>query len=283
MSEAIQKVKSASVAVPAGAKSASVLARLAKRFGVDEGKMLECLKATAFRGQVSNEQMMSLCVVADQYGLNPWTKEIYAFPDKNNGIVPVVGVDGWSRIINEHPQFDGVETADSEDGKSCKCTIHRKDRAHPTSVTEYMEECFLKTSPWESHPRRMLRHKALIQCARIAFGYAGIYDQDEAERIVEGVEIGPARAPVAMPRAIEAHATDAQTAPEAAESTTPPTSPAKMTHDELVAAITPLYDKASLKKTGQVFTACGIAWTDGAEWFMAEDEKLVAALSMFKC
>ncbi|MCO2532685.1 phage recombination protein Bet, partial [Pseudomonas aeruginosa] len=32
---------------------------------------------------------------------------------------------------------------------------------------------------------RMLRHKAMIQCARLAFGFAGIYDQDEAERIVE--------------------------------------------------------------------------------------------------
>jgi hypothetical protein len=31
----------------------------------------------------------------------------------------------------------------------------------------------------------MLRHKALIQCARLAFGYGGIYDQDEAERIIE--------------------------------------------------------------------------------------------------
>jgi len=31
----------------------------------------------------------------------------------------------------------------------------------------------------------MLRHKALIQCARLAFGFAGIYDQDEAERFVE--------------------------------------------------------------------------------------------------
>jgi hypothetical protein len=29
----------------------------------------------------------------------------------------------------------------------------------------------------------MLRHKALIQCARLAFGFAGIYDEDEATRI----------------------------------------------------------------------------------------------------
>jgi len=39
--------------------------------------------------------------------------------------------------------------------------------------------------PWKSHPRRMLRHKALIQCARLAFGYTGIYDEDEAQRITE--------------------------------------------------------------------------------------------------
>jgi hypothetical protein len=31
----------------------------------------------------------------------------------------------------------------------------------------------------------MLRHKATIQCSRLAFGFAGIFDQDEAERIAE--------------------------------------------------------------------------------------------------
>jgi len=48
-----------------------------------------------------------------------------------------------------------------------------------------MAECKRNTQPWQSHPRRMLRHKAMIQCARLAFGFAGIYDQDEAERIVD--------------------------------------------------------------------------------------------------
>ena len=39
--------------------------------------------------------------------------------------------------------------------------------------------------PWQSHPSRFLRHKATIQCARLAFGFVGIHDQDEAERIAE--------------------------------------------------------------------------------------------------
>lgn len=163
----------------------SLIATMANRFGVDPDKMMTTLKATAFRGDVSTEQMMALCIVANQYGLNPWTKEIYAFPDSRNGIVPVVGVDGWSRIINEHPQCNGIQFEDAEDGSWCKCTIHRKDRAFPTTVTEYLSEVRRETPPWKSHPRRMLRHKALIQCARIVFGFAGIYDQDEAERIID--------------------------------------------------------------------------------------------------
>ncbi|HEY4720499.1 MAG TPA: phage recombination protein Bet [Anaerolineae bacterium] len=161
----------------------SLLAKVAARYCVDPAKMLATLKATAFRGEVTNEQMMALLIVADQYKLNPFTKEIYAFPDKNNGIVPVVGVDGWARIINENPQFDGLDFL--QDEESCTCTIYRKDRGHPVAVTEHMSECKRNTSSWGTHPRRMLRHKAMIQCARLAFGFAGIYDQDEAERILE--------------------------------------------------------------------------------------------------
>lgn len=165
----------------------TLVARFASRYGVDPNKLLASMRATCFKqrdGEVTNEQMMALLVVADQYKLNPFTKEIFAFPDKG-GIVPVVGVDGWSRIINEHPQFDGMDFEAADDGSWLTCVIHRKDRSHPIRVTEYMAEVKRDTQPWKSHPRRMLRHKTLIQCARIAFGFAGIYDEDEAERIVE--------------------------------------------------------------------------------------------------
>ena len=158
---------------------------IAKQFNMGDGSELaNTLKATCFKGstQVSDMQMTALLVVAQQYNLNPFTKEIYAFPDKG-GIVPVVGLDGWSRIINEHRQFDGMDF--EQDNESCTCIIYRKDRSHPVKVTEYMSECKRTTGPWSSHPRRMLRHKAMIQCARLAFGYVGIYEQDEAERILE--------------------------------------------------------------------------------------------------
>ena len=177
-------------------RQSGIINRFAERYHVDSAKLLSTLKATAFRQQdgsaPTNEQMMALMVVADQYNLNPFTREIYAFPDKG-GITPVVGVDGWARIINQHPQFDGMDF--EQDAESCTCTIYRKDRAHPIRVIEWLSECSRATKPWQSHPRRMLRHKAMIQCARLAFSFAGIFDPDEAEAIIEHQDDAPKQAP----------------------------------------------------------------------------------------
>ena len=194
----------------------SIISKMAAKYSVDPEKMLTTLKATAFKApkngpEVSNEQLMALLIVADQYNLNPWTKEIYAFPDKQNGIVPVVGLDGWSRIINSNPEFDGMEFVESEtliespEHKPCpewiECRIYRKDRTRAISVRERFAECYrapfkgqygLVNGPWQSHTSRFLRHKAMIQAARLAFGFVGIYDPDEAERIRDAIDVTPA-------------------------------------------------------------------------------------------
>lgn len=215
----------------------SLVAKMADRFSVDPQKFMTTLKATAFKQRdgsaPSDEQMMALMVVADQYKLNPFTREIYAFPDKQNGIVPVVGVDGWSRIINEHPQFDGAEFRYSDETVEpgderfpglkhtahewIECVLYRKDRNHPVVVREYLDEVYRPPftgngkngpytvdGPWQTHTRRFHRHKTLIQCSRIAFGFAGIFDHDEAERIIEAQDMGAAavvepEAPKALP------------------------------------------------------------------------------------
>lgn len=185
-------------------------AKLGERFGMegDGRELVQVLKSTAFKGEVTDAQMAALMVVANQYGLNPFTRELFAFPDKQNGIVPVVGVDGWSRIINSHPQFDGIEFHHADEFVTMpgakpspewiECHIHRKDRSRPVVVREYLDEVYRApfkgkygdvTGPWQTHTKRFLRHKAMIQCARLAFGYGGIYDQDEAERIVEAAPV----------------------------------------------------------------------------------------------
>ena len=51
-----------------------------------------------------------------------------------------------------------------------ECTIHRSDRVIPTVIREYMAEVRHETEIWQKMPRRMLRHRVLQQCARIAIG-----------------------------------------------------------------------------------------------------------------
>jgi len=160
----------------------SALAIMASKFSVEPARLLETLKATLMP-KATNEELLSFVVTANQYGLNPFTREIYAFPARNGGIQPVVSVDGWIKMMNNHASFDGIQfTTEDKDGKpfSVTATIHLKDRTHPVEVTEYFSECSRNTEPWKVNPRRMLRHKALIQCARVAFGFSGITDEEEA-------------------------------------------------------------------------------------------------------
>lgn len=187
--------------LPAIKKNAIQL--VADRLNLSETALKQVLKATAFRAErpVTDEEFLALMVVANNYGLNPVTKELYAFPNRG-GVVPIVSVDGWVRITTGHPDYDGVELLENLDDKgqvqSVTAKFYRKSNGHPTVVTEYMEECNRGTEVWKKWPRRMLRHKAYIQGARVAFGFSGIYDEDEAERIIEVSAVQ--ETPIEMPR-----------------------------------------------------------------------------------
>jgi len=132
-------------------------------------------------------------MLSERLGLDPLNNEIYATevtPEngKKARIVFVVGVDGWSKIINSHPQFDGMKFVESAPGDDelplyIECTIFRKDRRVAISIREYMYEAHTGHGAWLTHPRRMLRHKAMVQCARACFGLGGVYEPDEAERV----------------------------------------------------------------------------------------------------
>jgi phage recombination protein Bet len=189
----------------------SITLDMADRFGMEPAAFEQTLRATVFPNAGSKEAFAAFLLVAKQYNLNPVLKEIYAFPAKGGGIVPIVSIDGWMNLINSHSAFDGMDFDEARDDEgalvSITCTIHRKDRAHPTRVTEYLSECIRNTDPWKMK-NRMLRHKSAIQCARYAFGFAGIYDEDEGAKIAEVV---PARlaltppAPPAPPPPVEIH------------------------------------------------------------------------------
>jgi phage recombination protein Bet len=170
------------------AKRDGLLTSLATSAGMDRQAYWKTLKATVLPPKVTDEQVMVFLSVAKEYGLNPMTNEIKAFPSRG-GIIPMVVVDGWIKLANRHPEMDGVQTEDVFDGEgkltACTTTVWRKDRSHPIVITEYLNECKRNTEPWAIYPHRMLRHKSMIQAFRVAFGFAGIFEPDEVERIHE--------------------------------------------------------------------------------------------------
>lgn len=177
------------------AKRPSALAMMAGRLNVSQDGLQKTLRNTVF-AKANDEEFMALMIVANEYGLNPLTKEIYAFPTKGGGIMPLVSIDGWLRIINEHPQFDGMDHEDIYDENSnfigVETTIWRKDRTKPIKVMEYLDECKQNTDPWRNMPKRMCRHKSTIQCARYAFGFSGALDGSGE---IDGGELTPVSIP----------------------------------------------------------------------------------------
>lgn len=177
-------------------RKSSLLEVMATRYHMDPQTFATTVRKTAMPSSATNEEFAALMMVAKEYNLNPILKEIHAFPKKGGGIQPVVSIDGWVSLINQHPQLDGYTFEWTNDAKgdpvSCKCIMYRKDRKHPVEVEEFLSECIRPTDPWKMK-HRMLRHKALIQAARYAFGFSGVMDEDEADRIASMRDITPPR------------------------------------------------------------------------------------------
>lgn len=185
----------------------NALEEMASRLKVNPDSFKETLKQTICKGTkqqngkyipLTDAEFIAFAVVANTYKLNPFTKEIYAYPDtKSGGIIPIVSTDGWNKLMTTHKDYKrhfyvfSEETITPKGGKECptwiEIHIEKKDGGI-IAVREYLDECFRELSyksPWQTHTKRMLRHKTKIQGAREAFGFGGIYDQDEAERIIE--------------------------------------------------------------------------------------------------
>lgn len=173
--------------------SSTALAIMAQRLAVEPAELERTLMETAFKGATPAE-FIALAVVANTYNLNPLVREIYAFPKKGGGIVPLVPIDGWLKLIRTDPDFAGMDIHWSDElmtvGNSKECpawvevTIHHKSHPeHPTVHREWLDETYRNTGPWNENTKRMLEWKGINQAGRVAFGLSGIVDQDEAERI----------------------------------------------------------------------------------------------------
>lgn len=153
---------------------ASAKERLIHTLGFDA----EDLDAWCTTQSIPPETMIELFKAATRYGLNPIMGEIAHEVNTDQSHSIYIPIDGWITLIQRQTTFAGMTFSQSEETKEgipiwMECTIHRSDFAVPITVREYLSEVRTDHAIWQQMPRRMLRHKTLQQCARLAFGIHG--------------------------------------------------------------------------------------------------------------
>lgn len=126
---------------------------------------------------LSNRAAIQLLLMATRYRLDPLCDEI-SLMETFSGMTPFITIDGWVKLINSHEQYAGMSLREPSELTNelpawIECTIYRHDRILPIVVREHMDEVRTEHSSWLQMPRRMLRHRAIQQCARLAFCITG--------------------------------------------------------------------------------------------------------------
>lgn len=159
------------------------IATCAKHIEVDEEELQAWVDCQI---EVPHQTLLHLLRTANAYELDPLKEEVLLTQYENSWQASI-SVDGWIKLLHQHPAFSGAtftqspESSDTQAPKDpqhlsniwMECTIYRSDQVMPTTVREYLSEVQNEGEIWKKMPRRMLRHRVLQQCARLALGYTG--------------------------------------------------------------------------------------------------------------
>jgi len=118
-----------------------------------------------------------ILTAAKRLKLNPVLGQISWELNREGGYEIFIPIDGWIAMIHREPSFEGISFNQSNEIENgipvwMECTIYRSNLTHPMTVREYYVEVRGDHPVWQKMPRRMLRHKTLHQCVRLAFGIA---------------------------------------------------------------------------------------------------------------
>jgi hypothetical protein len=148
---------------------------------------------------------VQLLRLANKYQLDPLSDEIALLQNQDQTYQPFITIDGWSKLINNHPQYAGMSLRDSTeliDGIPAwmECTIYRNDRILPIVIKEYLEEVRTDHPSWQQMPRRMLRHRVIQQCARLALGISANEVATKIESVKQEANLNEAHIPLTRSR-----------------------------------------------------------------------------------
>ena len=146
------------------------LAKAATGLGIDEAE----LKAWVdLQIDVPAKTILTLLRMMQNLHLDPLLEEIGLAQYEDGQWHVFITIEGCAKLLNQHPQFNGLvfhqaNTLIEGVPEWIECSIYRKDREVPTTVREYYIEVRGENTIWQKMPRRILRHRALQQCVRLA-------------------------------------------------------------------------------------------------------------------
>lgn len=151
---------------------AKALKCAAQAVGMTPASLTNWLSQYPQLSEVSQESCLRLIA---EYRLNPRADEIDLVQFEEGRWQVFITINGWAKLINAHPAFCGIEFSEASELAEgvpiwMGCAIYRTDRVKPIEVKEYFSEMKTEHAAWQQMPRRMLRHRAMQQCARLAFG-----------------------------------------------------------------------------------------------------------------
>lgn len=190
----------------------------------DDPAILATIKDTVCKG-ATDAQFRMFVEIAKATGLNPFLKEIWFV----SGVGVMAGRDGYLRVANENPMFDGMETLVERDDSGipikATCKVWRKDRSHPITCEAFYNE-YKKESPvWKTYKSAMIGKVAEVLALKRSFSINGVVTEEEigpktpspkeaakelAERKIEALKAGAPRAEVENMGGLGGEVTDAE-------------------------------------------------------------------------
>jgi len=144
----------------------------------DDPEMERTLRATVCK-DATPAQFRMFAEICKATGLNPFLKEIWFVP----GVGVMAGRDGYLRVANEHPMFDGMETRVERDPKNVPiraiCSVWRKDRSHPITCEAYFSEYSKGGGIWAKYPSAMISKVAEVLALKRSFSINGVVTEEE--------------------------------------------------------------------------------------------------------
>lgn len=154
-------------------------------------------------GGATEDEFKMFIHIAETYYLDPLNKEIWFFRDEDNKPVIMTSRDGYLKIANRNPHYDGlvsdvIKVNDKFIRKSegiehvyggvnrgniigAYALVYRKDRKYPFYAFASFQEYNAATSIWNQYPSAMILKVAESMALKKAFSISGLVSYEELE------------------------------------------------------------------------------------------------------